>query len=81
MRITIKSALLCAAATGAAALAAYPSAATTPPSLVYQLKGTAVAETRDIDTDGDGSLDTTADCFDVEVYDPRTGHLSHSGGK
>jgi hypothetical protein len=42
-------------------------------TLVVQVKGTAVAETRDIDTDGDGIPDTTADCYDVGLFDPNTG--------
>jgi len=43
------------------------------PSVLLQVKGADVAETRDIDTDGDGIEDTTADCFDLGLYDPRTG--------
>ena len=47
----------------------------TPPgrSVLVQLKGTAIGETRDIDTDGDGLPDTTATCFDIGLFDPRTG--------
>ena len=52
--------------------AASPSAMGT--NLVVQVKGTSVAETRDIDTDGDGIVDTTADCYEIQLYDPRTGH-------
>jgi hypothetical protein len=49
---------------------------TTPPgrSLVLQVKGTDVGEMRDIDTDGDGIAETSATCFDVGLFDPRTGN-------
>lgn len=43
-------------------------------ALVLQLRGTAIGERRDIDTDGDGIVDTTANCFDVGLFDPRTGN-------
>ena len=43
-------------------------------SVVLQLRGTAVGESRDIDTNGDDIPDTTATCFDVGLYDPATGH-------
>ena len=51
------------------------AAAPTPPgrSILFQVKGTDAFETRDIDTDGDGFAETTADCYDVGLYDPRTG--------
>jgi len=41
--------------------------------LVYQLKGSSVAENLDIDTDGDGIVDTNADCFVLDLIDPSTG--------
>jgi hypothetical protein len=51
------------------------AANTTPgrPSVILQVKGTAIGETRDIDTDGDGTADTTAECYDIGLYDPETG--------
>lgn len=42
-------------------------------SLVVQLGGTAVGETRQIDTDGDGAPDKEANCFDVDLVDPNSG--------
>lgn len=42
-------------------------------SVILQVKGTAVGETREIDTDGDGVVDTTADCFEVGLFDPESG--------
>jgi hypothetical protein len=42
-------------------------------SVILQVKGTGLGEMRDIDTDGDGVLDTLANCFDVGLFDPRTG--------
>lgn len=42
-------------------------------SLVVQLGGTAVGETRQIDTDGDGAPDLEANCFDVDLVDPNSG--------
>ena len=42
-------------------------------SIILQLKGTDTGEMRAIDTNGDGVLDTTANCFDVGLFDPRTG--------
>lgn len=42
-------------------------------SVILQVKGTDAGELRDIDTNGDGILDTTATCFDVGLYDPVTG--------
>jgi hypothetical protein len=40
---------------------------------VVQLAGTAVGETRQIDTDGDGVPDKEANCFDLPLTDPNTG--------
>lgn len=41
--------------------------------LVLQLKGTGTEEMRWYDTDGDGTNDTYAPCFDVDLYNPATG--------
>lgn len=43
------------------------------PNLVVQLKGSAVGQMRKIDTNGDGKTDTTANCFEVDMFDPSTG--------
>lgn len=40
---------------------------------VVQLAGTAVGELRNIDTDGDGSPDQEANCFDVALIEPNSG--------
>lgn len=76
MKISIASSLI-AAALAVTPFVAQPEPASTsmPPgrSMVYQLKGTAIGEMREIDTDGDGIADTTANCFDVGLFDPRTG--------
>lgn len=42
-------------------------------NLVVQLAGTAVGETREIDTDGDGVPDKEANCFDLDLVDPNNG--------
>ncbi len=77
MKISIASSLI-AAALAITPFVARPEAAPEPMppgrSMVYQLKGTAIGEMRDIDTDGDGVPDTMATCFDVGLYDPRTGN-------
>ena len=75
MRLRIFPTLL-AAGIAATIILSQLEAAPAPPlghALVLQVKGTDVAETRDIDTDGDGIPDTSADCFDVGLFDPRTG--------
>ena len=74
----MKLSILTTALTTTAALtvALAPLQASSPEqarSLVLQVKGTAIGEIRDIDTDGDGILDTQANCFEVGLYDPRTG--------
>jgi hypothetical protein len=40
--------------------------------LVLRMVGTTVGETREIDTDGNGEADTTANCFDIILEDPHT---------
>ena len=42
-------------------------------NFVFQLKGTSIGETREIDTTGDGINDTTANCFDVQLFNPNNG--------
>jgi hypothetical protein len=48
-------------------------------SLVVQLAGTAVGEMRQIDTNGDGTLDKEANCFDVDLVDPNSGEKLGTG--
>lgn len=47
--------------------------------LVLQLRGTGIGEVRDIDTNGDGDVDTTANCFDVQLFNPATGKQIGTG--
>jgi hypothetical protein len=48
-------------------------------SLVVQLAGTAVGEMRQIDTNGDGTPDKEANCFDVDLVDPNSGEKLGTG--
>ncbi|MDH3605093.1 MAG: hypothetical protein OEU26_36315 [Candidatus Tectomicrobia bacterium] len=41
-------------------------------TLVLRMVGTQVGEMREIDTDGVGGPDTTANCFDITLEDPKT---------
>jgi len=74
MKLRILTTLFVAAATLTLTLS--PLEASPPASarsVILQVKGTAVGEMREIDSNGDGTLDTMANCFEVELYDPRTG--------
>ena len=75
MKLRILQTLLVAGTASTIVLTQLQASPPTAPggSMLVQVKGTDVAETREIDTDGDGILDTTADCFDIGLFDPRTG--------